>query len=72
MPPEKVVVADKPLSIIRFWRVLNDERGIPIGRDAIRAAVREGRVEHFRVGNRALIPRSELDDFPERLRVKAK
>jgi excisionase family DNA binding protein len=64
-------VVEKPLSVRSFYIALN-ERGFQVGRDTVRRAVKEGRVEHFRIGSRTLIPASELTAFPERLRVKAR
>jgi excisionase family DNA binding protein len=59
-------VAKQLLSPNQFWAALN-EAGIPIGRHTVRRAVGDGSIKHFRIGNRALIPRSELDDWPQRL-----
>ncbi len=58
------------MSVVKFYLALN-ERGFQVGRDAVRAAVKAGKVEHYRIGQRTLIPASELDAFPERMKVKA-
>lgn len=65
-------MADKQfLSAQAYWRELN-ARGVPIGRDAIQRAVRNGDIRSFRIGSRARIPRAELDDWPNRLLAESK
>lgn len=66
-----LMVEKRFLSAQAYWRELN-ARGVPIGRDAVQRAVRDGRIRSFRVGSRARIPRSELEAWPERLLAESK
>lgn len=59
------------LSAQAYWRELN-ARGVPIGRDAVQRAVRDGRIRSFKIGSRPRIPISEINDWPERLLAESK
>jgi excisionase family DNA binding protein len=61
-----VAIEKQFLSKQAFWRELN-ARGTPLGRTFISQAVHDGKVRSIKIGSRHRIPRSELNDWPERL-----
>ncbi len=52
----------KLLSPRQFWSAL----GKSVGLNYIYESIRAGRIKHFKIGTRILIPASELSDWVER------
>lgn len=55
--------APRPFFNVNEFHAALRDRQVSVGRDFVRRAVREGRVQHVKVGSKRLIPRTELDDW---------